>query len=81
MRVYTSRSVSGLSKNSIICYTICLGFRLLSLTRYDGYLPYDSTGDFIYRLAETLSFVFCGIVLYFMVSKFKTSYNWDLDTY
>lgn len=77
----SSKSVGGISKNTIICYTICLVSRLTSILFFDGYLPYDASGDFVYRLAEIISFVCCAYVLYLMHFKHSRSYNDDLDIY
>jgi hypothetical protein len=81
LKVYSTGSVSGLSLNSVKCSTLCLFSRLLSISFYEGYLPYDATGDFIYRLAEYASFACSALVLYLMMAKFTKSYNRDLDTF
>jgi ER lumen protein retaining receptor len=81
LKVYSTGSISGLSKNSIICYLICLVFRSLAIFLFDGYLPYDSTGDFIYRISEYVSLFSCAFVYYLMKFKFSKSYNHDLDTF
>lgn len=64
LRTFSSKSVTGLSKNSIICYTICLFSRLVSIMLFDGYLPFDKSGDYVYRFAELVSFSCCVFVLY-----------------
>jgi hypothetical protein len=80
-RVNTYGSVSGLSKNSIICYTICVTMRFFSISFWEGYLPYDKTGDLIYRISEFVTMCCCGMTLYYIHSRYKKSYNWDLDTF
>ncbi len=64
-KIYSTKSVSGLSKNSIICYVILFFPKVLTLTFYEGYLPYDSSGDVIYRIAEWISFICSAATLYF----------------
>ena len=81
LKSYSTGSVSGLSLNSVKCSTLCLFSRLVSIIFWDGYLPYDATGDFIYRVAECISFGCSALVLYLMVKKFRLSYNYDLDTF
>ena len=61
-----TKSLAGLSMNSIICYGICLFSRIMAITFYDGYLPEDMTGDYIYRISEYLSFFTCVFVIYLM---------------
>jgi len=47
--------------------------------KYEGYLPYDSSGDFIYRIGEISAFILSVTMVYFVGVRFKPSYNWDLD--
>jgi hypothetical protein len=81
LKVYSTGSISGLSKNSVICYLICFFFRVTAISLYDGYLPYDASGDFIYRLSEWVSLVCCCLVYILMKFKFPKSYNRDFDTF
>ncbi|KAL4453414.1 hypothetical protein ABPG74_017621 [Tetrahymena malaccensis] len=80
-KVYRSRSISGLSRNTLVCYFVCILSRLFSIMRYEGYLPYDATGDFVYRITEIITFVCCCILLYFSFFLYKATYNWDIDTF
>jgi hypothetical protein len=79
MSCYTNRSVSGLSKQTILCYAISFAAKCISILFYEGYLPYDSSGDFIYRLVEVLALGIAILVYTFVSGKFKGTYNWDLD--
>lgn len=45
-----------------------------------GYLPNDTTGNFIFRVQEAVAVLLSGYILYCIMIKFKTSYNQDLDT-
>ncbi|EGR27740.1 hypothetical protein IMG5_190350 [Ichthyophthirius multifiliis] len=69
-KVIQSKSINGLSRNSLV-----------SILTNDGYLPYDSTGDVIYRISETATFIFSVILLYLSYVKYSFSYNWDVDTF
>lgn len=64
-----------------MCYTLSLFARLSSILVYEGYLPYDSTGDFIYRVSEIATFVCCIILLYCGFVAYKRTYNAELDTF
>jgi len=79
INAYTTRSVSGLSKNTITCYCVAFFSKCLSILFYEGYLPYDSSGDFIYRAVEILALVISCFMFYLITSKFRVTYNWDLD--
>jgi len=79
LKVQNSQSVSGLSLHMAICYTVSFFARLCSIMKYEGYLPYDSSGDFIYRIGEILAFILAGTLVYMIAMRYKSSYNWDLD--
>lgn len=78
-RVYVTRSCSGLSLHTLICYCIAFFSKLLSILFYEGYLPYDSTGDWLYQLIEICSFCLSCFMIYLVAFKHSISYNWDLD--
>lgn len=42
-------------------------------------MPFDSSGDTIFKLQEVLATAFCVYILYTIVGPFRTSYNQDLD--
>ena len=60
IKVKMSGSASGLSMNTFICYIFVFFFRLCSILFFEGYLPYDPTGDFIYRINEVISLGLCS---------------------
>lgn len=45
-----------------------------------GYLPFDRSGDTVFKLQEVLATCFAFYILYTIFVPFKTSYNKDLDT-
>jgi len=79
LKVQNSQSVSGLSLQTLICYSVAFFARLCSILKFEGYLPYDSSGDFIYRIGEVLAFILACTMVYMVQMKYKSSYNWDLD--
>jgi hypothetical protein len=42
-------------------------------------LPYDSTGNFVFKAQELLCTGLSAYILYLIMTKFKSSYNRDLD--
>lgn len=49
-----TRSVSGISLKSLQLYAAVFAFRLCSILFYEGYLPYDRSGDWFYQVCEVL---------------------------
>lgn len=86
LKIRKSRSVSGLSRQTFISYAIIFAIRSIIFIFYkvteliiQGYLPFDSTGDTIFKLQEVLATAFCGYILWAIFGPFKSSYNQDLD--
>jgi hypothetical protein len=79
--VYTNRSCSGISYNTIICYMFILTSRLLSTLFYSGYLPSDEAGDWFYQLNEICTLVAIIILSLLISYSFKDTYNAEFDTF
>jgi len=79
LRVQNKQSVSGLSRNTQICYAISFFSRLCSVIPYQGYLPFDSSGDFVYRIGECLGLILALYIIFMATIKHKNTYDWDLD--
>lgn len=56
-KVITSHSLEGLSLKSLLLYSFVVFPRLITVLFSDAYLPYDRSGDWIYRGTETLGAV------------------------
>lgn len=54
MKVVSTKDTYGLSSDTLVCLAIVLVGRLSSTLFYQGYLPYDSSGDWLYQLMEVL---------------------------
>lgn len=58
---------------SLVLYSIVSLSRLSSILFSDAYLPYDRSGDWIYRGTECLGFVFL-LLLVFAYHSFQSTY-------
>ena len=70
IKVTSYQSCSGLSVNTLICYAILLFARLTSTLFYQEYLPRDNSGTWLYQLSDIYSFFICGLLIYFIYSKY-----------
>ncbi|OMJ74978.1 hypothetical protein SteCoe_25971 [Stentor coeruleus] len=50
--IQVQSSIQGLSYNTFIIYCTIYFARLISILTYESYLPYDSTGDWLYQVIE-----------------------------
>jgi len=70
-QVQRRKGVLSVSLRSLYLYAIALGCRLFSTLQYNGYLPVDRSGDWLYQLIETMALVFV-VVLILQVKKLHT---------
>jgi hypothetical protein len=61
------------------CAPSCSLFTKYIIIYIQGYLPYDSSGDIIFKFQELLATGLAGYILYCISVPFKSSYNQDLD--
>lgn len=79
IKMFTENSARDVSQKAMIVYVVAFGARLLSVTIHEGYLPFDHSGDHVYKIAELTSFIMAGACLY--MSKTRDSYNSKADCF
>ncbi|CAK4423829.1 unnamed protein product [Aphanomyces euteiches] len=77
----TQKSVAGLSLKTLQLYAFVFFFRLCSITRYQGYLPYDRSGDWLYTFIEFLALALTAAVIFLVTVQFRGSYDFKYDTF
>ncbi|RHY08701.1 hypothetical protein DYB25_002824 [Aphanomyces astaci] len=77
----TQKSVSGLSLKTLQLYGFVFLFRLCSITRYQGYLPYDRSGDWLYTFIEFVGLGLTLAVIFLVTVQFRGSYDFKFDTF
>lgn len=75
------KSCQGVSMKSIAMQGLSFFLRLCSTSWLKGYIPVDSTGDWLYQLADVSALLLCGAVLYVMNCKYYNTYNKNEDTF
>lgn len=81
VKTFKSKRASGVSAKTLQCYCLVFFFRLTSIIRHEGYLPYDKSGDWLYHLIEITSLIFTASALYGCLVPFRSTYQSDLDTF
>merc|ERR1719258_707482 len=74
-------SAAGISAKSLGLDAFALASRLSSTLFFDGYLPSDQTGDWIYQAFDCLSLAMVLWVLYRVLSVHRTTYEADEDAF
>jgi len=80
-KALTQKSVAGLSLKTIELYSLVFFFRLCSILRFEGYLPFDSSGDWLYSFLETMALLMSIGVIYLIQFQFKSSYESRYDAF
>lgn len=62
-KVYTQRSVVGISQRSLCLIMISLVFRLASTLFYNGYLPVDRSGDWVYQCTDICAALLTALLI------------------
>jgi len=80
-KTFKSQRATGVSKKTLHLYTLVFLFRLSSIVRHEGYLPYDKSGDWLYHVIEIMSLSFTGCALWACSGPFKSTYQADADKF
>merc|ERR1719188_1363790 len=51
------QSVAGVSRKMMECYMVVFLSRLLAIVPFEGYLPFDKSGDWLYQSCEGFGFL------------------------
>ena len=80
-KVNTQCSLSGISLKSQILYSIALTSKLSSTLFFNGYLPVDKSGDWVYQIADIISLAVSLLLIYWGYTKLKYVYKFEKDTF
>jgi ER lumen protein retaining receptor len=79
--IISNKSVAGVSLKMLQLYVIVFACRLASILFYEGYLPFDSSGDFLYRGMEIISFLLCLAIVIIILTMHKATYDSVSDSF
>lgn len=80
IKIESSKSCSGVSLKMIECYVLLLFARLCSIIPFEGYLPYDRSGDWLYQTGEAVTLCFAGSIAYMCRVRYRETYDPNSDT-
>jgi len=80
VQIETSKSCSGVSLKMYECYVVVLSARLCSIVPFEGYLPYDRSGDWLYQTVEAISLLLAGTIVFMCRRRFASTYDPTTDT-
>mmetsp|Transcript_19996 Transcript_19996/g.28908 ORF Transcript_19996/g.28908 Transcript_19996/m.28908 type:complete len:283 (-) Transcript_19996:120-968(-) len=75
------KTAQGVSLKTLEMYAIMYAFRLLSIVRHQGYLPYDRSGDWFYHVIEFAALFLCCLCMFFIMKPHKETYDKSFDKF
>eukprot|EP00934_Nitzschia_sp_Nitz4_P000602 Nitzschia sp. Nitz4//scaffold253_size28098//2652//4013//NITZ4_008138-RA/size28098-processed-gene-0.27-mRNA-1//-1//CDS//3329544291//602//frame0 len=81
LKTFKSQRATGVSIKTLQLYCLVFFFRLTSIIRHEGYLPYDKSGDWLYHVIEVMSLIFTSAALWACMVPYKHTYQADLDQF
>jgi len=81
VKTFKSQRATGVSVKTLQLYTIVFFFRLTSIIRHEGYLPYDKSGDWLYHAIEIMALIFTASALWACMMPYNRTYQKDVDTF
>lgn len=73
-KMWSVNSASGVSVKTLELYGFVFIFRLLSILRHQGYLPFDKTGDWFYHVVEIMSMIAVSMAIYGIFGPLMATY-------
>jgi len=81
VKTFKSQRATGISIKTLQLYCLVFFFRLTSIIRHEGYLPYDKSGDWLYHFIEIMALIFTASALWGCMGPFKQTYQQDMDKF
>jgi len=81
VKTWKSQRATGVSVKTLQLYCLVFFFRLTSIIRHEGYLPYDKSGDWLYHFIEIMALFFTSAALYGCMVPFRGTYQADQDSF
>jgi len=80
VKIESARSVKGVSLKMMECYILVFIGRLCAIVPFEGYLPFDKSGDWLYQLCEFGGLCLSSYIVYCCRVQYKHEYNGATDT-
>lgn len=80
LKIRKQRGVEGISSRTLQMFAVGYAFRLYSTLQYNGYLPVDRTGDWVYQVVDCAALAVIVSILYAIHATHEHTYDKDSDT-
>eukprot|EP00747_Dinoflagellata_sp_TGD_P167162 gnl/TRDRNA2_/TRDRNA2_191112_c0_seq1.p1 gnl/TRDRNA2_/TRDRNA2_191112_c0~~gnl/TRDRNA2_/TRDRNA2_191112_c0_seq1.p1 ORF type:complete len:281 (+),score=55.85 gnl/TRDRNA2_/TRDRNA2_191112_c0_seq1:110-952(+) len=80
MKIESGKTVKGVSLKMMECYILVFFFRLCAIIPFEGYLPFDKSGDWLYQVCEAFGLCLSGSVVFCCRVQYANTYDQSTDT-
>merc|ERR1719331_1446324 len=81
LKVLQQRSVCGISGKALCCHATVYVSRLTSTTWLKGYIPTDTTGEWLYQAMDGMCLGMVLCLLYHVFRRYRDTYQADKDSF
>merc|ERR1719382_2228677 len=81
MTIESTKSVKGVSLKMMECYTAVFLCRLTAIVPFEGYLPFDKSGDWLYQVCEAFGLCLAGTIVYCCRVQYASTYDSAVDCF
>jgi len=80
MAIESGKTVKGVSLKMMECYIVVFFCRLCAIIPFEGYLPFDKSGDWLYQVCEAFGLCLAGSIVYCCRVQYASTYDVTTDT-
>jgi hypothetical protein len=81
MAIESGKTVKGVSLTMMECYILVFFFRLCATVPFEGYLPFDKSGDWVYQVCEAFTLCLAGTIVYCCRVQYRSTYEPSVDNF
>jgi len=81
MTIESTKSVKGVSLKMMECYIAVFFCRLCAIIPFEGYLPFDKSGDWLYQVCEACGLCLAGSIVYLCRVQYAGTYDPTMDQF
>merc|ERR1719188_1251080 len=79
MAIESGKTVKGVSLKMMECYILVFLCRLFAIIPFEGYLPFDKSGDWLYQACEAFGLCLSGSIVYCCRVQYARTYDPSTD--
>lgn len=81
VKILTQSSSAGISVKTLELYAMVFFFRLCSILVYEGYLPFDKSGDWLYQATEAVALLATLVNVFLILGPYYKTYSSHQDVF